>query len=187
MEERWLADRQQLQHLLDTRPDWTRQDLADATGRSLGWVKKWTKRLRDTAPADPTILHSRSRARKTPPPRLSETVIARILEIRDQPPQNLGRIPGPKAILYYLGQDATTTLAGERLPRSTRSIWRILRQHQRILDEPRRTPAPPSRPNRSAPGNSTSKMPAPCPPKVRASSSTWSRRSTLLMRAPRSY
>lgn len=146
MEEHWLADRQQLQRLLETRPDWTRQDLADATGRSLGWVKKWLKRLRDTAPSDPAILCSRSRARKTPPTRLSETIVARILEIRDQPPHNLGRIPGPKAILYYLGQEAGTTLAGERLPRSTRTIWLILRQHQRILLEPHRTRRPTERP-----------------------------------------
>lgn len=87
-----------------------------------------------------------ARARVRPPPRLSEAVVARILEIRDLPPHNLGRIPGPKAILHYLGQDATTTLAGERLPRSTRTIWLILRQHQRILLEPRRTRRPTERP-----------------------------------------
>lgn len=142
MEEEWLADRQHLQHLLQTRPDWTRQDLADATGRSVGWVKKWTKRFRDTAPTDQTVFCSRSRARKTPPPRLSDAVVARILEIREHPPQNLGRIPGPKAILYYLHLDAATTLAGERLPRSTRTIWLILRQHQRIVLAPPRTRRP---------------------------------------------
>jgi hypothetical protein len=45
---------------------------------------------------------------------------------------------GPKAILYYLQQEATTTLQGERLPHSSRTIWRILRQHQRIVDRPGR-------------------------------------------------
>lgn len=142
MEEEWLADRQHLRHLLQTRPDWTLQDLADATGRSLAWVKKWARRFRGTAPEDDTVLPSRSRARKTPPPPLSPAVIARILESRDQPPQNLGRIPGPKAILYYLHLEAQTTLAGERLPRSTRTIWCILRQHQRILLTPKRSRTP---------------------------------------------
>ncbi len=142
MEEEWLADRQHLRHLLETRPDWTRQDLADATGRSVGWVKKWTKRFRAVAPTDQTVLLSRSRARKSPPPRLSDAVINRILEIRDQPPQNLGRSPGPKAILYYLHQAAATTLTGERLPRSTRTIWLVLRQHQRIVLTPTRTRRP---------------------------------------------
>lgn len=146
MEEEWLADRQHLQHLLETRPDWTRQDLADATGRSVGWVKKWTKRLRAAAPTDQTVLLSRSRARKSPPPPLSEVVVNRILEIRDQPPHNLGRIPGPKAILYYLHLEATTTLNGERLPRSTRTIWLVLHQHQRILFRPARTRTPLERP-----------------------------------------
>jgi hypothetical protein len=39
MEEEWIADRQHLRRLLATKPEWTRQDLADATGRSLAWVK----------------------------------------------------------------------------------------------------------------------------------------------------
>lgn len=145
MEEQWVADRQHLRHLLTTRPEWKHQDLVDATGRSLGWVKKWMKRLRDTPADDVESLRSRSCARKTPPSRISEAVISRILEIRDHPPQGLGRIPGPKAILYYLQQDAVTSLAGERLPRSTRTIWLILRQHQRIRLTPTRTRAPTER------------------------------------------
>jgi hypothetical protein len=75
-------------------------------------------------------------------------VIEHILAIRDHPPLNLNRIPGPKAILYYLHQEASTTLAGEQLPRSTRTIWQILRRHQRIVEpserahQPRERPAP---------------------------------------------
>jgi hypothetical protein len=133
--------------LLATQPDWKLSDFAGAIGRSLGWVKKWVKRLRAAAPNDESVLQSRSRARATPPPPLSRVVIDRILAIRDQPPQNLKRVPGPKAILYYLQQEATTTLAGERLPRSTRTIWRILRQHQRILDPPFRARRPVERPD----------------------------------------
>jgi hypothetical protein len=41
MEAQWIADRLRLRTLLVTRPDWTQQDLADAVGRSLSWVKKW--------------------------------------------------------------------------------------------------------------------------------------------------
>jgi transposase InsO family protein len=148
MEQQWIADRQHLRTLLAMRPDWTRQDLADATGRSLAWVKKWIKRLQGVAADDLTVLHSRSRARKTPPLPLSLLVIEHILDIRDHPPQGLGRIPGPKAILYYLNQEATTTLAAERLPRSTRTIWRVLRQHQRIVLSPtrKRRPTEPAEP-----------------------------------------
>jgi transposase InsO family protein len=146
MNAQWVADRQRLRTLLGLRPDWTLQDLTDAVGRSRSWVKKWVARLRQAAPDDDAVLQGGSCARRTPPPRLSQVVIDRILAIRDDPPQNLNRIPGPKAILYYLEQEATTTLQGERLPRSTRTIWRILRQYQRIVSPPRHAHQPISRP-----------------------------------------
>jgi transposase InsO family protein len=145
MEEQWVADRLRLRTLHASHPHWSVQTLADAVGRSCGWVKKWLARLRDTSD-DTSALHSHSRARKTPPPALSPLVIDRILAIRDQPPDNLTRIPGPKAILFYLHKEAATTLAGQRLPRSTRTIWRVLRQHQRILDPPFRAHQPLERP-----------------------------------------
>src|SRR5256885_16268480 len=108
MEAQWLADRRHLRTLLATQPQWTRQDLAQALGHSLGWVKKWINRLRNAAPNDDTILQSQSRARKHPPPVLSPIVVDRILAIRDDPPHNLKRTPGPKAIRYYPEQEATT-------------------------------------------------------------------------------
>ena len=149
MEAHWLADRTTLRTLLQTHPQWTTRDFAAAIGRSRGWVKKWRRRLRTAPPDDATILHSRSRARKHPPPPLDMRVIDRILEIRDQPPANLHRIPGPKAILYFLGQDADLQGRGLRLPRSTRTIWQILRQYGRIAlpGERRHTPVdrPPPR------------------------------------------
>jgi transposase InsO family protein len=141
-----VVDRRRLRALRDSRPDWTLQDLADAIGRSRSWVKKWVARLRQAAPVDEQVLQDRSCARHTPPPRLSQVVVDRILAIRDNPPQNLNRIPGPKAILYYVQQEATTTLQGERLPRSTRTIWRILRQHQRIVSPQRHVHRPVERP-----------------------------------------
>jgi transposase InsO family protein len=136
MDPQLIADRRRLRDLLALRPDWKLQDFADAIGRSLSWVKKWTKRLRQADPDDEQVLMGRECARHTPPPRLSQVVIERILDIRDHPPNNLHRIPGPKAILYYLHKEASTTLQDQRLPRSTRTIWRILHQYQRI-SEPR--------------------------------------------------
>jgi hypothetical protein len=64
-------------------------------------------------------------------------VVDRILEIRNQPPEHLGRTPGPKAILYYLHRDAELQELDVLLPRSTRTIWRILAQHGRIPHPPR--------------------------------------------------
>ena len=99
MEAQFYADRTLLRTLLRTQPTWSLRDYADATRRSLGWVKKWIARFRSVAPDDDAVLHSQSRARKHPPPRLSPTVIERILAIRDHPPAHLHRTPGPKAIL----------------------------------------------------------------------------------------
>ena len=109
MEAQWVADRLRLRTLLATRPDWTLQDLADAVGRSLSWVKKWAKRLRTATSDDESVLHSHSRARKHPPPALSQKVIDRILALRDDPPANLQRIPGPKA---YNGYGISDTPSG---------------------------------------------------------------------------
>jgi integrase-like protein len=134
----WFADRTHLRILVQTQPSWTISDLAHALKRSVSWVKKWRKRIR-AAPQDECVLHSQSRARHQPPARLDQRVIDRILAIRDQPPEQLRRIPGPKAILYYLERDPLLQNQGLRLPRSTRTIWQILRAHGRIAIRGERT------------------------------------------------
>jgi transposase InsO family protein len=113
---------------------------------SVGWVKKWKKRLQEAEPEDEQVLHSRSRARTHPPERISQVVVDRLLQLRDEPPEGLRRTPGPKALLYYLPRDAQ--LEGERLPRSSRTVYRILQQAGRIavrqphVHEPLERPAP---------------------------------------------
>ncbi len=146
MEDCWLADRTLLRSLLHIQPTWTLQDYAAATHRSLAWVKKWRKRFRTAPPEDDHILHSRSRARAQPPPCLDPFVIERILAIRDAPPAHLQRTPGPKAILYFLAHDPELHLLGLRLPRSTRTIWQILRQYGRIAVPSERRHTPVERP-----------------------------------------
>jgi transposase InsO family protein len=146
MEEEWYADRSRLRALLRERPDWPASVLAGELGRSVGWVKKWKRRLREAPPDDEAVLRGHSRARRHPPPSVGPAVVARILAIRDDPPANLQRVPGPKAILYYLGQDADLGSSGARLPRSTRTIWRILVRHGRIARPARREREPLDRP-----------------------------------------
>jgi transposase InsO family protein len=89
-------------------------------------------------------LHSRSRARHTPPASIASqpAVVQRILEIRLAPPENLQRVPGPEAILYYLHRDPALQRAGVRLPRSQTTIWKILRQAGYIAQDRRRKPKP---------------------------------------------
>lgn len=141
-----VADRAHLRKLLRDHPEWPYQEYADQIGRSLGWIKKWTKRLREVPPDDEAVLWSRSSARKHPPPKTSAAAIERILDIRDHPPQNLHRTPGPRAILYYLSQDKALHSSGGLVPRSTRTIWQILTQHGRIAHPPRRERVPMERP-----------------------------------------
>lgn len=146
MEEDWYAARIRLRHLLTTHPDWSHRACATELGRSLGWVKKWTKRLRAARADDDQVVRGRSRARKHPPPPWDQRVVDRILAIRDEPPEHLRRTPGPKAILYYLHRDAELQALSLPLPRSTRTIWRILTEHERILHATRPPHKPVDRP-----------------------------------------
>jgi hypothetical protein len=146
MEEQYYADRTHLKYLMQEHPDWTVAQYMEATGRSRSWVKKWRKRIRAAHPDDDTVLQGQSRARKTPPARIAQPVIDRILAIRDDPPGNLRRVPGPKTIIYYLHQDETLKAQGYHLPTSTSTIWAILVQQGRIARPPVREHHPVERP-----------------------------------------
>ena len=139
-----IAKRAALRWLAKLHPEWTHQDLADALDLSRPWVSKWLQRLRQADPDDVMALHSRSCARHSPPASIASqpTVVRRILEIRVEPPENLRRIPGPEAILYYLHHDPALQRAGVRLPRSQTTIWKILRRAGCIDKDRRRKPKP---------------------------------------------
>ena len=146
MEAVYYAVRGNLRRLLRLHPTWTRAQLAQATGMSLSWVSKWKRRLANAPADDEQVLRSLSRAPHHPPPRLDPLVVDRLLEMRDQPPEGLGRTPGPKALLYYLPRDESLQQAGLRLPRSTRTIHRLLREHGRIAPRLPHAPDPIERP-----------------------------------------
>lgn len=133
MEADWIIDRHQLRQLWQAHPEWGARRLARYVARSLTWVKKWLRRLRGADLADETVLHSRSRARKSSPRRVGPAVVERILAIRDEPPEELRRTPGPQTILYYLHRDPELQQSPLYVPRSTRTIWQVLRQHGRIF------------------------------------------------------
>ncbi len=114
MEAQWMADRAMLRTLVRTQPLWTQRDYAQAIGRSVDWVKKWMRRLRAAPADDVMVLRSHSRARKQPPPRLSQIAIDRLLKIRSSPPAPINRIPGPKTIRYYLEHDPDLRAQGVR-------------------------------------------------------------------------
>jgi hypothetical protein len=146
MEAQWHADRAMLRRLMQTQPHWTQQHYADAIGRSVAWVKTWTKRLRAAPPDDLAVLHRHACTRTHPPPKLHHAVIDRLLQIRAAPPAPLHRIPGPKTIRYSLEQDPDVRAQGFRLPRSTRTIWQMFRHYGRIALPHRRDEQPIPRP-----------------------------------------
>jgi len=139
-----IMQRASLRWLAQQHPTWTQQELAMTLGKSLAWVKKWLKRLREAKPTDVMVLHARSRERLTPPASIARPPagVQRILEIRESPPENLQRVPGPEAILYYVHRDLELRKAGVRLPRSQTTIWKILRLFGCIAQDHRRQPKP---------------------------------------------
>lgn len=147
MEVEWIADRATLRSLAREHPEWTQRELAEAVGRSISWVKKWLKRLREAAPDDLQVWLSQARAHQAPYPQIHPRIIQRIIDIREHPPENLHRTPGPRAILYYLHRDQELHVRGQSLPRSTRTIWRILRKLGCIPDAPHRSHRPQERPD----------------------------------------
>ena len=146
MEEQWVVDRCKLRAVGLDHPEGSRRVLAEAVGRSKAWVKKWLHRIRNTTLEDREIRNGHSRTRKRPPARVAPEVVSRILEIRDDPPPQWGRTPGPLTILYYLNQDQALTQAGWAIPRSTRTIGKILNDHPRIVHPGTRQPEPEERP-----------------------------------------
>jgi transposase InsO family protein len=126
MEEEWMRDRAILRDLLEKTPQASPQQLALTIGRSVSWVKKWRKRLAEGNPGDPSVLCSYSRAHHAPYFRWDGRVSQKIVEMRFAPPENLKRIPGPRALLYYLPRDPELQAAQVPLPRSSRTIWKIL-------------------------------------------------------------
>ncbi|MBO0783797.1 MAG: transposase family protein [Ktedonobacteraceae bacterium] len=148
MEAVYYAARANLRRLMILHPTWTRSQFAQATGMSRSWVDKWKKRLLNAPKDDEQVLQGLSRAPHHPPPRLDQQVVDRVLEIRDDPPEDLRRTPGPRALLYYLNRDETFKEGKLRLPKSTRTIYRILKENGRIasrlpiVTEPTERPAP---------------------------------------------
>ncbi len=119
MEEEWMRDRALLRDLLEKNPHASPKELAQELGRSVSWIKKWRKRLAEGDAQDPSLLCSCSRAHHAPYFRWDVRVTQKIVEMRFVPPENLKRVPGPRALLYYLPRDPELQAAQVPLPRSS--------------------------------------------------------------------
>jgi len=148
MEEEWIVSRSKLREVWVEHPEWSHQKMANEVGHSKSWVKKWIKRIRSASLESQEVLRGKSRVPKHPPPPMEPKIVEKILEIRAHPPQQLGRTPGPLTILYYLNKDPVLKEAGCKLPRSTRTIWKVLTKYHRIyhplhgVAEPEERPQP---------------------------------------------
>ena len=144
----YYAARANLYHLWQQHPAWDHATLAAALGSSKGWVKKWLKRFREAQAAGvplADILPGHARARKHPPVKTHALVVQQVLAIRDQPPEGLRRVPGQQAIRYYLERDGALLFFQLPVP-CTKTIYRILKAHDRIPEPKKRAHQPVERP-----------------------------------------
>ena len=134
----------------EPHPDWSHAQFAAALGCSQSWVDQWLKRLREELAAGERLEHvlqGHSRARKTPPTTTPPLVVQTILSMRDQPPEDLRRVPGPAAIPYYLERDPVVQFFPLPVP-SCKTSYRVLNSQERIaergqsLKQPQERPAP---------------------------------------------
>lgn len=134
----YQADRSNLHKLRLQSPKLSKSELALRLNRSISWVKKWLRRFREAPdPDDPRLIYGLPRGRKTPPPPPNPVLVQRILDIRDHPPQNLRRVPGPKTIAYYLHSDQVLVASHLKPPSSASFIWKILDKNGRISRMPK--------------------------------------------------
>jgi hypothetical protein len=59
-------------------------------------------------------------------------VVERILALRDEPPDHMRRVPGPRTLLALLHRDPEALALALPLPRSSRTVWHVLRRSGRI-------------------------------------------------------
>jgi hypothetical protein len=62
--------------------------------------------------------------------------------MRLAPPENLKRVPGPRALLYYLPRDPQLQGAQLPLPRSSRTLWKILHATGCLVTHSKERPHP---------------------------------------------
>lgn len=137
MEAEWMAKRTQLRNLIQTRPDLTLKEKASYLGCSYGWAKKWKKRLAQAPAEDREIVRSQSRRNHVEPYQWDPLVEQRIEQFRLFPPKGLRRTPGPVALLAYVSEDQELLAKRCRLPKSSRTIWRILDRRGLITRAPK--------------------------------------------------
>ncbi|NUQ06030.1 MAG: hypothetical protein HUU31_19220 [Anaerolineae bacterium] len=94
----WVFERIKLYQLLQTHPEWSLRQLARELGHDVQWVRRWRMRIKEAAQMTLDVFKSRSRARKTPPKRISLEAKSLIAELRQELSEQFHRRAGPKTI-----------------------------------------------------------------------------------------
>ena len=131
METEWRIARGQLRELLQENAKARHQDLADQLGYSVGWVRKWRKRLANSDSQDERVLRCQSHRPKQVVQHVTPQLEIRILELRGSLSEQYHRTVGPRTIAAYLRREADQWEGV--VPTSSATIWRILRRHHAIL------------------------------------------------------
>lgn len=148
MEAEWMASRLELYRLWQENPAWGARQLAATLERSLSWVKKWLKRFRETEKITGDSFRSQSRRPKKEPKGQHPWVIEAVLSLRVSLSEQYHRKAGARLILYHLHKDPALQNIKALLPRSTKTIYKILKtggliQPQKpIIHIPVERPAP---------------------------------------------
>jgi len=127
-ESQWTHDRIELYKLHKKNPSWSQKKLAANLGYSESWVKKWLKRAKQVTVKTLEVFTSQSRTPKNPARKVTDRVRDVILTLRQKLPEKYGRVVGAYPILYHLRADGYFKGRElENLPRSTSTIWQVLK------------------------------------------------------------
>jgi hypothetical protein len=147
-EVKWFCERYKLYELMEAHPDWALHQYARELQHDLKWIRKWVARFRNAAKIDFRSFCSLSRAPKKVPEAISEQAKDLIGQLREELSEEFNRKAGAETILFGIERLKKQKPLELRMPRSSSSIKRILKERGFILPpkprfrEPLLLPAP---------------------------------------------
>lgn len=137
-----VYDRMRLYKLSQAHPEWKSPQLAQEVGRSERWVRKWLVRFRETGDKNVQMFQSQSRRPKERPRQTSDEVKDIICEWREHLTEQYHRPAGAGLIQTHLKEDERLQDGKRFVPRSSRTITRVLRERGYIQDRQERQRMP---------------------------------------------
>lgn len=136
-ESQWIYDRMSLHKLMRKHPDWKTSHLAAVVGRSERWVRKWKSRFVAVTEPNFQMYQSQSCAPRNRPRQVLEEVKDVICDLRRSLSEKYHRPASAALIRHYLLQDQALSDRQVFIPRSSRTINKILRERGYIRTPPK--------------------------------------------------